>query len=175
MVLKLERYVPLPQHQSGGFDHGDVYSANGYVYVAHTATGTVEIIDGLRGTHVKTIPGCPEASGVVCAQAEGLAFAASRGSGKILVINAAKAVFTGRKREKKVYYHHTGYIGHMRSATAGEMLAKHPERVIEEAVYGMLPGNKLRDQFMKKLKVFAGAEHPHAAQQPEKMEIRTNG
>ncbi len=90
MVLKLERYVPLPQHQSGGFDHGDVYSANGYVYVAHTATGTVEIIDGLRGTHVKTIPGCPEASGVVCAQAEGLAFAASRGSGKILVINAAK-------------------------------------------------------------------------------------
>lgn len=89
----------------------------------------------------------------------------------VIVINAAKVKLTGKKLTDKIYYHHTGYIGHMRSATAGEMLAKHPERVIEEAVYGMLPGNKLRDQFMKKLKVFAGAEHPHAAQQPEKMEI----
>lgn len=93
----------------------------------------------------------------------------------VIVINAAKVKLTGKKLTDKIYYHHTGYIGHMRSATAGEMLAKHPERVIEEAVHGMLPGNKLRDQFMKKLKIFAGAEHPHAAQQPEKMEIRTNG
>lgn len=93
----------------------------------------------------------------------------------VIVINAAKVKLTGKKLSDKIYYHHTGYIGHMRSATAGEMLAKHPDRVIEEAVYGMLPSNKLRDQFMKKLKIFAGAEHPHAAQQPEKMEIRTNG
>ena len=90
MVLRLDRQIPLPQRQSGGFDHGDVYEANGYVFVAHTATGTVELLDGLRGAHIKTISGCPEASGVVCAQADGFTFAASRGSGKILVINAAK-------------------------------------------------------------------------------------
>lgn len=90
MVLRLERFIPLPPHKQGGFDHGDVYEANGYVYVAHTATGTVEVLDGVRGTLVKTIPGCPEASGVVCAQADGLTFAASRGSGKVLVIHSSK-------------------------------------------------------------------------------------
>jgi hypothetical protein len=90
VVLRLDRYIPIPQHQSGGFDHGDVYEATGYVYIAHTATGTVELVDGVRASLIKTIPGCPEASGVVCSQADGLAFAASRGSGKILVINAAK-------------------------------------------------------------------------------------
>ncbi|MBI5638614.1 MAG: 50S ribosomal protein L13 [Nitrospinae bacterium] len=89
----------------------------------------------------------------------------------VIVINAAKVKLTGKKLTDKIYYHHTGWVGHLRSATAGEMLAKHPDRVIEEAVHGMLPGNKLRAQFMKKLKIFAGAEHPHAAQQPEKMEI----
>ena len=94
MVLRLERYVPLPQHESGGFDHADVYEANGWVYVAHTATGTVEVIDGIKGHLVKTIGGCPEASGVVCALSEGLVFAASRGSGKILVIHAAKGTVT---------------------------------------------------------------------------------
>lgn len=90
MVLRLERHVPLPQHQSGGFDHGDVYEANGWVYVAHTAMGTVEVLDGVKGQHIKTIQGCPEGSGVVCAQSDGLVFAASRGTGKILVIHAAK-------------------------------------------------------------------------------------
>ncbi len=89
----------------------------------------------------------------------------------VIVINAAKVKLTGKKLTDKIYRHHTGYIGHLRSATAEEMLAKHPDRVIEEAVYGMLPGNKLRDAFMKKLKIFAGAAHPHAAQQPVKMEI----
>lgn len=89
----------------------------------------------------------------------------------VIVINAKKVKLTGKKLTDKIYRHHTGYVGHLRSATAEEMLAKHPDRVIEEAVYGMLPGNKLRDQFMKKLKIFAGAEHPHAAQQPVKMEI----
>ena len=94
MVLKLEKYVPMPQHPSGGFDHGDVYPANGYVYVAHTATWAVEVLDGVKGQHIKTIQGCPEASGVVCAQSDGLVFAASRGTGKILVIHAAKGTLT---------------------------------------------------------------------------------
>ncbi len=69
---------------------GTSISANGFVYVAHTAIGTVEVVDGLKGTLQKTIPGCPEGSGVVCAQADGLVFAASRGTGKVLVIHAAK-------------------------------------------------------------------------------------
>jgi hypothetical protein len=90
VVLRLERYVPLPQHQSGGFDHGDVYEANGWVYVAHTAMGTVEVLDGVKGQHIKTIQGCPEGSGVVCALSDGHVFAASRGTGKVLVIHAAK-------------------------------------------------------------------------------------
>ncbi len=94
VVLKLERVLPLPQHQSGGFDHADVYPANGYVYLAHTAMGTVEVIDGLKMQLVKTIGGCPEASGVICAQADGLVFAASRGTGKILVIHANKGTVT---------------------------------------------------------------------------------
>ncbi len=94
VVLRLERHVPLPQHTSGGFDHADVYEANGWVYLAHPATGTVEVIDGVKGQHLKTIGGCPEASGIVCAPTEGLVFAASRGSGKILVINAAKGTVT---------------------------------------------------------------------------------
>jgi YVTN family beta-propeller protein len=94
VVLRLERHVALPQHQSGGFDHADIYPANGYVYVAHPAMGTVEVIDGVRGQLVKSIGGCPEASGVACAQADGLVFAASRGSGKILVIHAAKGTVT---------------------------------------------------------------------------------
>ena len=94
VVLKLERYVPMPQHAQGGFDHGDVYLSNGFVYVAHTANGTVEVVDGLKGIHHKTIPGCPEGSGVITAQADGLVFAASRGTGKVLVIHAAKGTVT---------------------------------------------------------------------------------
>jgi DNA-binding beta-propeller fold protein YncE len=90
VVLKLERYVSMPQHTQGGFDHGDVYLANGFVYIAHTANGTVEVMDGIKGTLQKTILGCPEGSGVVIAQADGLVFAASRGTGKVLVIHAAK-------------------------------------------------------------------------------------
>jgi DNA-binding beta-propeller fold protein YncE len=90
MVLKLSNTVNLPRHQSGIFDHGDVYEANGWVYIAHPAHGSVEIFDGMKETYLKSISGCPEASGVVCAQEESMVFAASRGSGKILVINAAK-------------------------------------------------------------------------------------
>lgn len=88
MALLLTRSIDLPPHPSGGFDHGDVHLRSGRVFVAHTALGTVDIIDGERGAHVGTIPGCPDASGVLCAQDEQLVFAAARGAGKILVVEA---------------------------------------------------------------------------------------
>lgn len=86
----------LPPHSSGGFDHGDVHLQTGRVFVAHTALGTVDIIDGERGAHRSTIRGCPEASGVLCAQEEGLVFAAARGNGVVLIINALSEAVTGR-------------------------------------------------------------------------------
>jgi len=89
----------------------------------------------------------------------------------VIVVNASKVKLTGNKADDKVYHRHTGYIGHLRSETAGEVLEKHPERIIERAVSGMLPKNKMRDVFMGKLKVYAGADHPHTAQKPSKMEI----
>jgi DNA-binding beta-propeller fold protein YncE len=88
VTLKFREYVDIPRHQIGGFDHADVHLESGRVYVAHTALGTVEIIDGENGKHLTTIPGCIEASGVVCAQKENLIFAASRGTGRILIIDA---------------------------------------------------------------------------------------
>jgi len=87
MTLLISGHVELPPHAPGGFDHADVRLESGRVYVAHTATGTVEIIDGEHIEHLATIPGCPEASGVVCAQSENMVFAASRGAGKVLVID----------------------------------------------------------------------------------------
>jgi large subunit ribosomal protein L13 len=89
----------------------------------------------------------------------------------IVVVNASEVKLTGKKETDKIYYHHTGYIGHLKSATAEEMRAKSPENMIKLAVSGMLPKNKLKDRFLRKLKVFAGEEHTHAAQMPEKMEI----
>ena len=86
MALMLRRSIDLPSHPSGGFDHGDVHLETSRVFVAHTATGTVEVIDGECGVHSGTISGCPEASGVLCAQEERLVFAAARGAGKVLVI-----------------------------------------------------------------------------------------
>ncbi len=94
-MLELRGYVDLPPPRNDGtseFDHGDVHRATGRVFVAHTAANTVEIVDGLTHKHLKTIPGCPEGSGVLCAQEEGIVFAAARGAGKALVIEAA----TGR-------------------------------------------------------------------------------
>jgi len=88
MTLLISQYVSLPPHQPGGFDHADVHLESGRVYVAHTATGTVEVIDGESAKHIATLPGCLEASGVVCAQNENLVFAAARGNGMILVIDA---------------------------------------------------------------------------------------
>ncbi|HVC34852.1 MAG TPA: hypothetical protein VNL16_15175 [Chloroflexota bacterium] len=89
MALTLQGYVDLPSHTGGGFDHGDVDQTTGRVFTAHTANGTVEILDGVNLTHVATLPGCPEASGVLCVQAPRLAFAAARGAGKVLLVDSA--------------------------------------------------------------------------------------
>jgi len=85
----------------------------------------------------------------------------------VIVVNADKIRLTGNKMTGKVYYHHTGYIGGIKAETAREMFEKHPERIIEKAVWGMLPKNTLGKQMLKKLKVYRGAEHPHKAQAPE--------
>lgn len=89
----------------------------------------------------------------------------------IVVINAAKVHVTGRKASDKMYYHHTGYIGNMKSISFDKLIEKAPERVIQTAVKGMLPKNPLGRAMFKKLKVYAGSEHQHAAQQPKPLEI----
>jgi large subunit ribosomal protein L13 len=94
----------------------------------------------------------------------------------VIVINAAKVKLTGRKAEQKTYFTHTGYMGHERHTPLGTVLAKHPERVIEKAVHGMLPKTALGRQVLRrKLRVYAGAEHPHAAQQPTPLTITPKG
>ena len=85
----------------------------------------------------------------------------------IVVINAEKIRVTGRKADQKVYYRHTGYPGGLRTTTYEDMLGKHPERILRIAVKGMLPNNILGRQMFKKLRVYAGPEHEHAAQQPQ--------
>lgn len=86
----------------------------------------------------------------------------------VIVINASKVKVTGRKAEQKEYFAHTGYMGHEYYTPFGTMIAKHPERVIEKAVYGMLPKTALGRQVLRrKLRVYATAEHPHTAQQPK--------
>ena len=89
----------------------------------------------------------------------------------VIIINADKVRVTGTKELNKVYYHHTGHPGGLKSETFAEAMAKHPERVIEHAVKGMLPKNTLGRAMGKKLKVYVGAEHPHAAQQPRKIDL----
>jgi large subunit ribosomal protein L13 len=90
----------------------------------------------------------------------------------VIVVNAEKVKLTGRKLEQKTYYRHTGYTGHLKSATAGEILAgPHADRVVRSAVRGMLPKNALGRQMVRKLKVYAGPEHPHAAQKPEVLSL----
>ena len=85
----------------------------------------------------------------------------------VVVINAEKIRVTGGKLDDKIYYHFSGYPGGLVEVTLRKQLANHPERVLEAAVLGMLSRNKLRRQLIKKLKVYAGGEHPHAAQQPK--------
>jgi len=94
------------------------------------------------------------------------------GGDYVVVINAAQAVFTGNKENDKKYYRHSGFPGGIKDATVAEVREKFPERLIEAAVKGMLPKNKLSDERMKRLRVFAGAEHTHTAQTPEKVEVK---
>ena len=89
----------------------------------------------------------------------------------VIVINAAKVKLTGKKLEGKIYTRYSGYPGGLKRIPAGEMLKRHPERVIERAVKGMLPKNRLGRKLFKRLKVYAGPDHPHAAQKPEKLEL----
>lgn len=89
----------------------------------------------------------------------------------IVVINADKVQVTGRKLQDKQYFWHTGYVGHMRSRNLEQMLSSKPTRVIELGVRGMLPKNRLGRQMFRKLKVYAGSEHRHEAQQPKSLEI----
>jgi large subunit ribosomal protein L13 len=89
----------------------------------------------------------------------------------VIVINADKIRVTGQKETKKIYYHHTGYLGGMKSFTLGKMLERKPVYPIEEAVRGMLPHNALGRKLFKNLKVYAGAQHPHSAQKPEKIDF----
>ena len=89
----------------------------------------------------------------------------------IVVVNAEKIRVTGNKLKDKIYHHHTGYIGNLKSVPLKKMLDEHPERVIEKAVKGMLPRGPLGRQMYSKLRVFAGPEHTHAAQQPIPLEV----
>jgi len=84
----------------------------------------------------------------------------------VIVVNAEKAVLTGRKDEQKMYHRHSGYPGGLKSVTAGQLRQRRPTKLVEEAVRGMLPKSKLGRQLARKLKVYAGPEHPHQAQQP---------
>ncbi|MDX1688022.1 MAG: 50S ribosomal protein L13 [Candidatus Promineifilaceae bacterium] len=89
----------------------------------------------------------------------------------VIVVNAEKIHTTGRRLDQKKYYRHSGYTGSMKERTLREMLEKHPDRVIEKAVRGMLPKNVLGRKMIRKLKVYAGPDHPHQAQQPEPLEF----
>jgi len=89
----------------------------------------------------------------------------------VVVINAEKVRVTGNKMKDKIYHHHTGYIGNLKSLPLEKVLAKTPERVLESAVKGMLPRNPLGRKMLSKLKVYAGPEHGHQAQQPTPLEI----
>ena len=90
----------------------------------------------------------------------------------VVIVNAEKIKITGAKATDKVYYRHTGYVGHLKSETFTEAMEKHPTRVIEHAVRGMLPKGTLGTQMYKKLQVYAGPEHPHQAQNPRKIELK---
>lgn len=90
----------------------------------------------------------------------------------VLAINASKIKLTGNKLLKKVYYRHTGFIGGIKEITAGRLLAKNPAEMLRRAVHGMLPKNRMNKHLLRKLRVYPGAEHPHAAQQPQTLELR---
>jgi large subunit ribosomal protein L13 len=90
----------------------------------------------------------------------------------VIVVNAEKVALTGNKREKKIYHRHTGYTGHVKSINADDLLnSAHADRVVRNAVRGMLPKNNLGRKLYKKLKVYTGPDHPHAAQKPEELDL----
>jgi large subunit ribosomal protein L13 len=89
----------------------------------------------------------------------------------IVIINAEKVIFTGNKWKDKIYRHHTGYPGGLKEVSAEKQLQKHPERILESAIAGMLPKTKMGRKMVKKLKVYKGASHPHKAQQPEPLDV----
>ena len=93
----------------------------------------------------------------------------------VIIINATKVAMTGRKAQTKMYYRHSGYLGGLKETTFEKMIVKHPTRVIELAVKGMLPHNSLGRAMFKKLKVYAGSDHPHTAQQPEELNLGAEG
>jgi len=90
----------------------------------------------------------------------------------VIIINADKVRLTGKKLQDKIYYRHSLYPGGLKKVTAGELLQRNPERMVRLAVWGMLPHNRLGRKMIKKLKVYAGDQHPHAAQQPEPLELK---
>jgi large subunit ribosomal protein L13 len=124
-----------------------------------------------------------DAEGVVLGRLATYAADLLRGKGKptftphvdcgdfVVVVNAAKVKLTGNKEEAKIYHRHTGFPGGIRAERAADVRAKHPERLIERAVVGMLPKNRLSRALLGKLKVYAGAEHPHQAQKPETLAL----
>lgn len=89
----------------------------------------------------------------------------------VIVINSEQTVLTGRKEDQKTYYRHSGYPGGIKSETARELRGRRPERMVERAVWGMLPKNRLGRRQLRKLKVYVGSEHPHGAQKPESFDI----
>ena len=89
----------------------------------------------------------------------------------VIVVNAAKVKLTGRKEDQKIYRQHSGYEGGLRETRARIVRERHPERLVEDAVRGMLPKSKLGDAMYRKLKVYAGPDHPHSAQKPAKLEV----
>jgi large subunit ribosomal protein L13 len=89
----------------------------------------------------------------------------------VVIINAEKIKLTGAKESQKMYYRHSGYMGGIKEVQYERMLATHPERIIKHAIKGMLPKNKLNRKILKKLKIYAGSEHKHAAQKPEALKI----
>ena len=91
----------------------------------------------------------------------------------VIVVNAEQAILTGKKEDQKIYHHHTGYPGGLKSESAGKLRRRRPTQLVERAVWGMLPKSKLGRQQLRKLKVYAGGEHPHQAQKPEKLDATT--
>ncbi len=89
----------------------------------------------------------------------------------VVIVNAEKVKLTGKKLDQKMYYRHSGYPGGLRADSARGLMAKKPEHIVSEAVWGMLPKNRLGRQMLRKLKVYKGAEHPHAAQRPEDLSL----